>query len=609
MTLKKLFLPLLLLLCQITLAQQDTILHLEEVVISDTQLRDFSNTQSVQKLSDTIIARNPASLTSLLQYNTVIYFKENGLGMVSSPSFRGTTAQQTAVIWNGININSQLNGQTDFNTLNTRDFNSISVRAGGGSVIYGSSAIGGSIHLNNELDFNDKFTNEVRTDYGSYNTLGINYNVKAASKRISADVSLSRNSSDNDYDYEGYKLKNDNGQFYNTSINAAFAVKLNDQNILRLYSYAFDGQRRFSRTLAAPSKSMYEDTNTRNLLEWTGTYNRFISRLKVAYLEENYKYFENFANYNFTYGQVKTFISRYDATYDFTPQIKLNAIVDYTQNKGKGSDIIQKKRDIGSAGLLFKHSVSNRFQYEAGVRKEITDAYQSPVLFSAGANIGIATFYNIKLNASRNFRIPTFNDLYWQGSGNPNLNPESSYQAEVGNVFNYKDITINVTGYYIKLQDMLRWTPGAGGIWRPENVGKVATYGLESVLNWQRKFGSSQVTVSGTYAYTVSREDGSSDQLIYVPLHKATASVAYGYKGFSGYYRHLFTGEVFITSDNQSKLDGYNVSGIGAKYTFPILSGFSFGVQVNNLYNQEYLNVAVRPMPGRNYNMYLNLKF
>jgi len=609
MTLKKLFLPLSLLLCQITLAQQDTILQLKEVVISDTQLRDFSNTQSVQKLSDSIIARNPASLTSLLQYNTVIYFKENGLGMVSSPSFRGTTAQQTAVIWNGININSQLNGQTDFNTLNTRDFNSISVRAGGGSVIYGSSAIGGSIHLNNELDFNDKFANEVRTDYGSYNTIGINYNLKAASKRISADVSLSRNSSDNDYDYEGYKLKNDNGQYYNTSINAAFALKLNDQNILRLYSYAFDGQRRFSRTLAAPSKSMYEDTNTRNLLEWTGNYNRFISRLKVAYLEENYKYFENFANYNFTYGQVKTFISRYDATYDFTPQIKLNAIVDYTQNKGKGSDIIQKKRDIGSAGLLFKHSVSNRFQYEAGVRKEITDAYQSPVLFSAGANIGVATFYNIKLNASRNFRIPTFNDLYWQGSGNPNLNPESSYHAEVGNVFNYKDITLTVTGYYIKLQDMLRWTPGAGGIWRPENVGKVATYGLESVLNWQRKFGSSQVTVSGTYAYTVSREDGSSDQLIYVPLHKATASVAYGYKGFSGYYRHMFTGEVFTTSDNQSKLDGYNVSGIGAEYTFPILSGFSFGVQVNNLYNQEYLNVAVRPMPGRNYNMYLNLKF
>ena len=172
MTLRKIFLLPLLLLCLFTSAQNDTIAQLDEVIISDTQLKDFSNTQSVQKLNDSVINRNASSLTSLLQYNTVIYFKENGLGMVSSPSFRGTTAQQTAVLWNGININSQLNGQTDFNVLNTRDFGSISVKAGGGSVAYGSSAIGGTIHLNNDLAFGDRFANTLRLDYGSYNTLG-----------------------------------------------------------------------------------------------------------------------------------------------------------------------------------------------------------------------------------------------------------------------------------------------------------------------------------------------------------------------------------------------------------------------------------------------------
>ena len=159
MTFKKLVLFLILFVCQFALAQNDSIQYLEEVKVSDSQLKNFSNSQSVQKLSDSIINKNQASLTSLLNYNTVIYFKENGLGMVSSPSFRGTTAQQTAVIWNGININSQLLGQTDFNTLSTRDFKNITVRAGGGSSLYGSSAIGGSIHLNNELDFSNKFTN------------------------------------------------------------------------------------------------------------------------------------------------------------------------------------------------------------------------------------------------------------------------------------------------------------------------------------------------------------------------------------------------------------------------------------------------------------------
>ena len=35
--------------------------------------------------------------------------------------------------------------------------------------------------------------------------------------------------------------------------------------------------------------------------------------------------------------------------------------------------------------------------------------------------------------------MPTFNDLYWEGSGNPDLKPESSYQAEIGNEFIYKE--------------------------------------------------------------------------------------------------------------------------------------------------------------------------
>lgn len=608
MTLKKIVFPFLLLLCQFVVAQNDTI-ALKEVIISDTQLRDFSGSQSVQKLNDSVISRNAASLTSLLNYNTNIFFKENGLGMVSSPSFRGTTASQTAVLWNGININSQLNGQTDFNTLNTRDFSTISVRAGGGSVAYGSSAIGGSIHLNNDLAFGNHFNNSLRTDYGSYNTIGVNYRLDAGTEDFSANGSISRNSSDNDYDYPGTGLKNENGQYYNTSLNVGMAYKLNAKNIIRFYSYLFDGERHFSGTLAAPSRSKYQDTNTRNLLEWSGYYGKFTSRLKGVYLYEKYKYFENYKNDNFSFGNVKTYIARYDLTYDLSEAIKLNTILDYTHNSGEGSDIINKKRDIGSVSLLMKHAVAKRFRYELGIRKEITDTYESPVLFSLGANVAITRFYSIKLNASRNFRIPTYNDLYWSGSGNPDLKPESSSQAELGNVLKFKNLSFTLTGYYIKLKDMLRWTPGTNGIWSPGNVGKATSYGAESLLNWNKKIGAGHIDITGTYAYTVSREDGKSEQLIYVPLHKATIAVAYSYKRASAYYRHLFTGEVYTSSDNNHSLDPYNVSSVGAAYSFKVLAGIDLGVQVNNLWNEEYLAYEVRPMPGRNYNMYLNFKF
>src|SRR5690606_6026580 len=109
----------------ILFAQEEPELLEEVLIIADTPLTNFSETQSVIHLSDSVLRKNQASLTSLLNYNSVIYFKENGLGMVSSPSFRGTTASQTAVVWNGININSLSNGQTDFNTINIRGFDHI----------------------------------------------------------------------------------------------------------------------------------------------------------------------------------------------------------------------------------------------------------------------------------------------------------------------------------------------------------------------------------------------------------------------------------------------------------------------------------------------------
>lgn len=605
---KNLFVLIFLFMCVVASAQQDTI-TLTEVIVSDTQLRDFSQTQSVQKLSDSVIGRSGASLTSLLVNNSLVYFKENGPGMVSSPSFRGTSAQQTAVVWNGININSQLNGQTDFNTLNARDFNEVSVRAGGGSVIYGSSAIGGSIHLDNSLVFTNRFVNEVRTDYGSFATMGANYKVMAGNERFSVNASVSHNKSDNDYKYPGYDVYNTNGQYHNTSLNAALGYKLTDNHILRFYSYLFDGQRHFSGTLAAPSSSMYDDTNTRNLVEWTALYGKFTGRLKAAYLEEHYKYYENYTNDSYTTGRVKSMIARYDVTYDFTPNLKLNAIADLTHNDGEGSDIKRSIRNTASGALLLKHSITEALQYEAGLRKESGNAYSSPLLFSAGARVKVSDFYAVKVNGSRNFRAPTFNDLYWEGSGNPNLKPESSYQAEVGNVFTKGTTMLSLTGYYIRLTDMLRWVPGVGGIWRPENVDKAKSYGSEAVFSWDKKFGQHTFSLNANYAYTISQKDGNKNQMMYVPKNRVTATLAYAVKRFSAYYRHLFTGEVFYTTDNSSGIDAYNVSGAGAEYTFNVAGGLSLGFQVNNLYSAEYMNVAVRPMPGRNYNAYLNFKF
>jgi len=193
MTIEKTIQLCVLLMCQFILAQHGSI-ALDEVIVTDRQLHEFSKSQAVLALNDSVIGNNGASLTALLNYNSTIYFKENGPGMVSSPSFRGTTAQHTAVVWNGLNINSQFNGQTDFNTVTTADFNNVAVRSGGGSVIYGSSAIGGSVHLNNDLLFSRRFDSALSVGYGSFDTFGANYQLKASSAVFATQASISHNS-------------------------------------------------------------------------------------------------------------------------------------------------------------------------------------------------------------------------------------------------------------------------------------------------------------------------------------------------------------------------------------------------------------------------------
>ena len=215
---KRVFSLIIQLLCCYSYAQIKPI-ELNEVTVTDWYLSKNLDIQNTRKLNDSEVKSHAGnSLTSLLNNQSLIFFKENGLGMVSSPSFRGTTAQQTAVIWNGININSALNGQTDFNLLSAKQFNQITVRAGGGSSRYGTGAIGGSIHLSNHLNYKEGFEAELFNQYGSFNTWFNQVQFRLASSKKTLQVQLSRTASDNDYKYVNSPFKNVNEIIKNNAI-------------------------------------------------------------------------------------------------------------------------------------------------------------------------------------------------------------------------------------------------------------------------------------------------------------------------------------------------------------------------------------------------------
>ncbi|RLJ62504.1 iron complex outermembrane receptor protein [Lacinutrix venerupis] len=610
---KKSILILFTIICSLSCLAQtklDSIQNLDEVILSDSKLKTFTNTQSVLKITDSVIKKQNALLTHLLNSNTPIYFKENGYGMVSSASFRGTTAQQTAVVWNGININSQLNGQTDFSTVNTEIFDNIDVRSGGGSVLYGSGAIGGSVHLNNEIRYNNENTNYISTSFGSFSTINTTYKGHYSTSKLSVNANVSYLQSENDYDYVDSNRSNLNGAFYSNNFGLNLGYKINDNNILKVYSSFYDGQRHFALQTSTETPSKYKNRDTRNLIEYVGLTDKFTSKLKVAYITENYKYFSNIARDTYTDGDVNSLILKYDLSYKLDDNITINPVIDYTQNSGKGSSINKVKRDVTGFNLLYKHNIGERFLYEITTRQEITNNYNSPLLYSLGLKYSFSDLYTLSINGSKNYRVPTFNDLYWQDGGNLNLKPENSYQIEIGNVFTYKNLDLSLTGYYNDIKDMIRWLP-TGTIWMPINTDHVKTYGIETALNVKQSFGENHLSLSSTYAYTVSEDQERETQLIYVPYHKATATLSYNYKRLSAYYQQLYVGEVFTQSDNNKKynIDAYYLSHFGVDYTFGSNKNFRLGAQVNNIFNHNYQSVLGRFMPGTHFNTYLNFNF
>ncbi len=73
----------------------------------------------------------------------------------------------------------------------------------------------------------------------------------------------------------------------------------------------------------------------------------------------------------------------------------------------------------------------------------------------------------------------------------------------------------------------------------------------------------------------------------------------------------MYNDFVYTQADNDPNeiVDAYTVSNIGIDYDFKFLSSFKLGFQVLNLWNENYESLENRPMPGRNFNLYLNLKF
>jgi hemoglobin/transferrin/lactoferrin receptor protein len=123
---------------------------------------NFNTAGSVNVLSaNSLQIYQPRTVPEALTGTTGVFIQKTTHG-AGSPFLRGLTGNQTLILIDGIRLNNSTFRYGPNQYLNTIDpftINRIEVFRGGGSVAYGSDALGGTIHLlTNPLSFTEKAT-------------------------------------------------------------------------------------------------------------------------------------------------------------------------------------------------------------------------------------------------------------------------------------------------------------------------------------------------------------------------------------------------------------------------------------------------------------------
>ena len=191
---KQILAYILLVVLSFNLRAQNTLdtINLPEVKLIEDKL----GTHSIATKVDIIAAQKIGSTQSVADYlsrNSAFYIKV--YGALATPTFRGTSSSQTLALWNGIPINSIANGLSDLSLFPINAFDEIAVVHGGDASIFGSGAVGGSIHFNNASNLKLKKNIILTAEQGSfgYNSKTIRMNHCSGSSSFSTSYSTLRN--------------------------------------------------------------------------------------------------------------------------------------------------------------------------------------------------------------------------------------------------------------------------------------------------------------------------------------------------------------------------------------------------------------------------------
>lgn len=599
---------------------------ISEITVKESKAINFIPGSKYEVLDSIILNRfKNSTLADILSQNNFLMVKSYSPGNLATIGMRGTGASHTAILWNGFNIQSAMNGIWDLNLVPVNFVNQVNMQFGGGGALIGSGAMGGSINLNNIPIFNHGFTAGVNQSIGSFNNYQGNAHMEISKTRWISSLKFFYKDAKNDFPYINSDLQKETQQ--NAKINFLgllnenyFKINANQTINLRYWYQIADRQ-------LPPNilSGRQQDQSHRITSEWQKTGKNILLIAKMAFFNEKIDF--STPQIQLLSNEASTFITELETKFRLDMRQNISIGINNTYNIAQGNNLpyLANTNRLAAFGSYKFQPIHQKFALCISVRQQLSDAVLNPITPGIGIEGNIyKKILHLKSNVNRTYRIPTFNDLYWKqrgATGNIGLQPEEGWSQDVGiySTILVKNLVfdMSLTVFNSNINNWIYWNTIANGMLMPENIQAVWSRGVEITGNCQIPINKNwNIALKANYDITQATIVRSNQvsyigkQLIYVPYEKAFGNITVQFKKLKINYNQVLTGFRFTQEDNKDFLPAFSLGNIQLNYDIK-MQNFTTNIfcQLNNIYSQNYEVLAGRPMPLFNFQAGLAIQF
>jgi vitamin B12 transporter len=614
--------------------------------LPNVKIEHLNEVQTIQKINKTQIkALQPDDVGQLLQKFAGISLKNyGGLGGLKTISLRGISGNHSGLVIDGFCIQNNQVGQIDFSNIQVENIENISLVLGGieSYLLPVSSFIGGStISIQTfENQWNSSpFQIRSALKVGSFGQFDSYASLKSNRNKMFWSVSGKYRQAQGNYPFEirngnqNYKAVRTNNDLQEGFFTFSSGFKFNSKNTLRLNYNANKSNKGLPGAVILYNPFSVQRLNNEShqfnidLKTISSSKSIFRNYLSVRYeglnyVDSSFLNLQGFLKQDFFNTTLQQGIS-------FSSQLKHKSIFfggieqNFSKLSSSSDDFPNPERYHLKSILGFDYQ-KNKFHVllQMGGQKIIDDTKQHKVENKSALTPFVLVESNIqnkivgkpKIWAKRTFRMPTFNELYYNQIGNTSLKPEIANQFNLGSNYrvlkNKYELKFSVDFYYNLVENKIIAIPTKNlFIWSIQNVGNVEIYGTDLQLSQECNLSlktkiSSQINYSYQRAIDVSNKTSSTykHQLPYLPKHTLNSDVSFLHRKVGAHFSVLYTSSRYALNQNilANEIESFLIFDCSIFKNFELKNNQTLKstLSIKNLSNQSYAFVRYFVMPG-----------